>query len=59
MSKEVVFELTRKHVSFWDLKAQTWVILVGYFTLRVWFSSENVKANAKQSVIDWNEDSGT
>ncbi|KAF7555034.1 hypothetical protein G7Z17_g2474 [Cylindrodendrum hubeiense] len=43
-SEDVVFELQRRDVSFWDVKSQDWVIPKGSFGFRVGFSSRDIKS---------------
>ncbi|KAH6976415.1 glycosyl hydrolase family 3 N terminal domain-containing protein [Ilyonectria sp. MPI-CAGE-AT-0026] len=43
-SKNIVFELQRRDVSFWDVKVQDWVVPKGSFGFRVGFSSRDIKS---------------
>ncbi|CAO2651219.1 Nn.00g095160.m01.CDS01 [Neocucurbitaria sp. VM-36] len=42
MEKEVVFEVTRRDLSYWDVGRQNWVLPQGEFDVRVGFSSRNL-----------------
>ncbi|TFK46096.1 hypothetical protein OE88DRAFT_1053198 [Heliocybe sulcata] len=43
---KVVFELTRRDVSYWDVEAQQWRIPEGTFTLSLGFSSRDIRQSA-------------
>lgn len=42
-SRDVSFELMRRDLSYWDVVSQQWLIPEGEFTLRVGFSSRDLK----------------
>ncbi|KAL4745246.1 putative beta-glucosidase G [Aspergillus terricola var. indicus] len=42
-STKVTFELMRRDLSYWDIVSQQWLIPEGDFTIRVGFSSRNLK----------------
>ncbi|KAJ6089940.1 hypothetical protein N7467_005156 [Penicillium canescens] len=46
-SRDVSFELMRRDLSYWDIVSQKWLIPEGEFTLRVGFSSRDLKEVAK------------
>ncbi|KAF2008822.1 glycoside hydrolase family 3 protein [Aaosphaeria arxii CBS 175.79] len=50
--KEVKFELMRRDLSFWDVNEQMWVIPTGAVNFLAGFSSRDIKAETKFSLID-------
>jgi beta-glucosidase len=46
-SRDVSFELMRRDLSYWDIVSQKWLIPEGEFTLRVGFSSRDLKEVTK------------
>ncbi|KAF4438677.1 beta-glucosidase G [Fusarium austroafricanum] len=48
--KSVGFELMRRDLSYWDIISQKWVIPEGEFTIRVGFSSRDLKQEKKITV---------
>ncbi|RDW90700.1 beta-glucosidase [Aspergillus mulundensis] len=46
-SSKVTFELMRRDLSYWDIVSQQWLIPEGEFTIRVGFSSRNLKEVTK------------
>jgi beta-glucosidase len=46
-SRDVSFELMRRDLSYWDIVSQKWLIPKGEFTLRVGFSSRDLKEVTK------------
>lgn len=42
--EQVEFELTRRDLSFWDVKRQNWVLPKGEFTIAIGFSSRDLRA---------------
>ncbi|KAL4797172.1 glycoside hydrolase superfamily [Aspergillus venezuelensis] len=51
-SKKVSFELMRRDLSYWDIVSQQWLIPEGEFTIRVGFSSRNLKEVAKITPVE-------
>ncbi|KAF5698493.1 glycosyl hydrolase family 3 n terminal domain-containing protein [Fusarium mundagurra] len=49
-SKEVMFNLMRRDLSFWDVGSQSWTIPSGSFEFKVGFSSRDAKATLKHRV---------
>jgi beta-glucosidase len=50
-TKTVGFELMRRDMSYWDSISQDWLIPEGEFTIHVGFSSRDLKASTKLTVI--------
>ncbi|QPC78296.1 hypothetical protein HYE68_009048 [Fusarium pseudograminearum] len=50
-SKSVSFELMRRDLSYWDIISQQWVIPEGEFTIRVGFSSRDLKEETKVTLV--------
>jgi beta-glucosidase len=50
-TKTVGFELMRRDLSYWDIVSQQWVIPEGEFTIYVGFSSRNLVAQKKVTVV--------
>ncbi|KAF9892262.1 hypothetical protein FE257_002039 [Aspergillus nanangensis] len=50
-STKVTFSVLRKHISYWDVTAQDWVIPKGKIDLRVGFSSRDVQASHSIAAI--------
>ncbi|KAM0346671.1 hypothetical protein ACHAPU_005383 [Fusarium lateritium] len=51
-SKDVSFELMRRDLSYWDIVSQQWVIPEGEFTIRVGFSSRDLKEETKVTLVE-------
>jgi beta-glucosidase len=50
-SKSVVFSLTRRDVSFWDVVQKEWIVPEGNFTFSVGLSSRDLKLEGKSCVL--------
>lgn len=50
-AQSVMFPLTRRDVSFWDVLRQDWVVPEGNFTFSVGFSSRNLRLEGKAYLL--------
>lgn len=50
-SREVVFPITRRDVSFWDIISQQWIIADGDVEVLTGFSSRSISARAILSIL--------
>ncbi|KAF4425155.1 glycosyl hydrolase family 3 n terminal domain-containing [Fusarium acutatum] len=50
-TRRVAFESTRRDVSYWDTETQSWRVPAGQVEVRVGFSSRDIQATAKHSLL--------
>jgi beta-glucosidase len=50
-AKNIVFSLTRRDVSFWDVLQQEWIVPEGNFTFSVGFSSRDLRLKGKACLL--------
>jgi beta-glucosidase len=50
-SVEVVFEIMRRDLSFWDIEAQDWRIPSGRVEMAVGLSSRDIKGTVSVSIV--------
>ena len=51
-SRQVTFDLLRRDLSYWDVAMQTWLLPAGSFTLRVGFSSRDIRDTISVALMD-------
>lgn len=51
-SRQVTFDLLRRDLSYWDVAMQTWLLPAGFFTLRVGFSSRDIRDTISVALMD-------
>ncbi|KAJ4361240.1 hypothetical protein N0V95_002058 [Ascochyta clinopodiicola] len=50
-SRQVEFELTRRDLSYWDVKEQQWVVPTGSLTFKAGFSSRDMRSQKEVVVV--------